>query len=103
MDQSLRLTDSPFLQAIVRGLKDCIAAHGPIDGKFVPSAAKRIMGQLLKEEALQKLMPNDVMMMVQLLGARKSGFRTKHEVKLRKQCNKMAGKLRVLRKMLKKE
>ena len=33
-------------QVIVAGLKDCIAAHGPITNGFAKSAAKRVYGNL---------------------------------------------------------
>ena len=89
-------------KAIIEGLRDCINDHGLIDKEWIGSAGKRIMTKIMQEEALQNVTPDDVKLMIQHMGAEKSGFRTKRENKLVKHSNKLARRIKVLRELLRK-
>jgi hypothetical protein len=89
--------ESPLWQAIMEAIKECIDHHGPVDKNFAGSAAKRIMRNLIRNKAIEGIIPNDVRMMLAQIGVRKSKYRTKIERHLVIRCNQQDEKIKRLR------
>jgi len=94
--------DSNLFIAISKALNECIDVHGPINKHFIGSAAKRIMVELMIDEIVQKMMPSDVELMLNQMGAERSKLRTKWEKKLIKKNKKLTAKLAILHRVVKK-
>lgn len=92
--------DSPLWCAIVDALKECIEHHGSIGKRYVGSATKRIMRNILMDKQLMKLVPDDVKMMLRQMGVRKLGMTKTKTQRVIDRRNETVRRLRLELKLL---